>query len=66
MKPQIIRLIDVFAIGPVMILSAHELQRKRPALALALGAFGAATVLYNLRNYLAIENALVDDQDRAL
>ena len=65
MKPQIVRLADVFVIGPIMIVSAHELHAKRPALAMMLGAFGAATVLYNLRNYLTIENGLVDEQDRA-
>lgn len=53
MKTQTIRLIDVFVIGPWMIVAAKELARnKNPALAAGLLFFGVATVIYNGQNYL--------------
>lgn len=51
-KTQLIRLADVFVIGPLMIYAG--LGRRVPrALKGALIAFGALTILYNGANYLA-------------
>lgn len=52
MKTQLIRLIDVFLIGPFLIhggLRPRHLTRNEKML---LALIGAATVLYNLKNYL--------------
>lgn len=58
-KTQTIRLIDVFALGPVMILAAVSAKpSKLVRFSLLLG--GTATVFYNLNNYLkqrALERA---------
>ncbi len=52
MKPQAVRLADVFIIGPVMIASAVVVSRTgRRGLGAALGALGVATIAYNARNY---------------
>lgn len=59
MKTQAIRLLDVFAIGPVMIVSAWTIWkaiRDRDLLAGVLAVFGVSTVLYNARNYLRISS----------
>ena len=52
MKAQQIRLLDVFVIGPVMVVAAQELAARHAALRAALSVFGVATILYNGRNYL--------------
>jgi hypothetical protein len=52
LKPNAIRLLDVFAIGPVMMVAAARLPKRDRALGLVLGAFGLTTILYNARNYL--------------
>ena len=53
MKTQLIRLIDVWALGPFMIYAS-----TRPRLTqnekLALAILGAATVIYNMKNYLDV------------
>lgn len=52
MKPQAVRLADVFIIGPVMIAGAVVVSRTgRRGLGAALGALGVATIAYNARNY---------------
>lgn len=54
MKSQEVRLLDVWLLGPFMVWAAT--QRRLPTWAqttLAIG--GIATIVYNLRNYLAIE-----------
>jgi len=50
-KSQAIRLLDVWAIGPIMILGALRLPKKDRPLAWVLGALGASTIVYNARNY---------------
>ena len=55
-KAQPIRVLDVVAIGPVMIAGGIILGRKgNPILGGVLGLFGATTIAYNARNYVIIE-----------
>lgn len=51
-KSQLVRLLDVFVIGPLMVYGATRMPRGVPGA--ALGFFGATTVLYNARNYARI------------
>lgn len=55
MKAQYIRLIDVFLIGPGMIYISRE-KSLSPIARLFLLTTGAATIVYNGKNYLAYEN----------
>jgi len=53
MKPQSVRLIDVFLLGPFMIWAGYELRkRKSPSAGYVLAMSGLGTVLYNAQNYL--------------
>ena len=54
-KSQAIRLLDVWAIGPLIILGASRLPRKDASLAWLLTAIGVGTVLYNGYNYYQVE-----------
>ncbi len=58
-KAQLIRLYDVFVIGPLMMYGAYHMNaytpRQRVARFLLAGA-GIATVLFNGRNYLMIDS----------
>lgn len=51
LKPQAVRLLDVFVIGPLMAYGGAELSRKQPLLGGALFVSGVLTVVYNGRNY---------------
>jgi len=52
MKPQSVRLFDVFALGPFMMwYAARSGKMPLPARALLM-VFGAGTIFYNGRNYL--------------
>jgi branched-subunit amino acid ABC-type transport system permease component len=51
MKTQLIRLIDVLALGPFMIYAASQPLLTRGEKTM-LAAIGVATILYNLVNYL--------------
>lgn len=51
MKTQLVRLIDVFALGPFMIYAASRSQLTRNQ-KLALSIAGILTITYNLKNYL--------------
>ena len=55
MKAQPIRLADVFLIGPAMIAGGLELRTARPVLGVFLVLSGAATIVYNYRNYRAVQ-----------
>jgi len=56
LKPQGVRLIDVFVLGPFMVWSAVELRRNsKPVSGYAMLLAGVATVLYNGHNYLEVE-----------
>ena len=57
-KTQAIRMVDVLLIGPVMMRAAWELRASSPTIAVLLGVSGAATVIYNWRNYLAQEQRI--------
>lgn len=50
-KHQIIRLADVFIIGPLMIHAGSQ-NKFSKIVNISLMVFGAATILYNGRNYL--------------
>lgn len=54
-KAQPIRLLDVFFVGPVMVLAGRRLSRSGDAMGDLLTALGVLTVWYNGRNYLRIE-----------
>ena len=57
-KAQVIRLSDVFIIGPLMMYGAYRMQALTPGQKVArflLGAAGVATVVFNGRNYLMID-----------
>lgn len=57
-KTQRIRLLDVFVIGPLMIVGGFALARQRhPVLGLALGGMGLSTVIYNYVNYERVRAA---------
>ena len=51
-KSQLIRLVDIFLIGPLMIYASTLLQDVNTSLLLAF--FGATTITYNLRNYMTL------------
>jgi len=55
MKPQLVRLADVFVVGPLMVWGGVELSRRNRAAGNALIGMGVLTVLYNGRNYLLRE-----------
>lgn len=52
MKPNFIRFLDVFAVGPMMIYSATE-QNKSPAMRAGLVIVGLLTIIYNAQNFIA-------------
>ena len=54
MKAQGIRILDMVLIGPVMLYAAYRLPDSARLTKGALAFFGAATVLYNGRNYLLL------------
>ena len=55
-KTQAIRLADVFFIGPVMIYAGDKLERRGDRiLGAVLALLGAATVIYNAKNYVEQE-----------
>lgn len=53
MKPQLVRLLDVFVIGPLMVSVAARAQGVPDWQRVALAIFGLATIGYNAKNYLA-------------
>jgi hypothetical protein len=57
-KSQMIRLLDIFLIGPLMIYFG---QKSKPlsVFSMLLVFFGATTITYNLKNYLFIQNSKV-------
>ena len=61
MKPQSIRLFDVFLLGPLMIAFALKKQRLSNVQRLALALIGAGTVAYNWHNYRQIEYGETQD-----
>lgn len=53
-KSQAVRLLDVFVLGPVMILAGTRLRGPDKALGAVMVAVGVGTVLYNARNWRRI------------
>lgn len=52
MKPQTIRLLDVFAIGPAMVFIGAKAKNVHPAIRGFVAFSGVATIIYNGQNYL--------------
>lgn len=51
MKPQSVRLYDVFIIGPLMFWGGMQLRKKYPVRGKTLAWLGVSTSLYNGRNW---------------
>jgi hypothetical protein len=51
MKAQWIRVLDVIAIGPVMIWGGMEWSKDRMVPGMTLAALGVGTILYNAYNF---------------
>lgn len=51
-KSQFVRLVDVFIIGPVCMYAAWITKSSHTATSIALVVIGAATISYNLKNWL--------------
>lgn len=64
-KTQYIRLLDVFAIGPVMIFAAYKGTTLPTWTRVFLGLTGGATILYNGLNYLEQQKRLEEQADDA-
>ena len=56
MKPQSVRLADVFFIGPLMVWGGLELREEYPLWGWTLALLGGATVVYNGYNYMQRRN----------
>lgn len=54
MKTQSIRILDVFLIGPLMILAGMN-KKPKPALQKSMIALGFLTIIYNAKNFLKHE-----------
>ena len=57
-KSQAVRLLDVFFIGPMMVWGGVALRSHSEIAGWTLVGLGAATVIYNGRNYLTIRKRL--------
>lgn len=61
-KPQGIRILDVWIIGPLMLYASTLLPKEKDLTRFALRSFGLGTIVYNARNYMVIK----DRQNRKL
>lgn len=62
-KSQTVRLLDVFAIGPLMIGGGIALdQRGHGITGTALAVLGISTIVYNGVNYIRVRRAMQDPQ----
>jgi hypothetical protein len=61
MKTQAIRLLDVFLVGPVMVGVAVS-KKPKPILKKSLIVLGFLTIIYNLRNYLIVNEQEKNNQ----
>lgn len=52
-QTQLVRVIDVFALGPLMIWAASRSRDLPPSARLVLGLSGLATIAFNGWNYVA-------------
>lgn len=55
MKAQSVRILDVVLIGPLMMWGGAQIRRSYPLRGDLLTLLGIATIWYNGRNYLLIE-----------
>ena len=51
MKTQLIRFLDVFTVGPLMIYSATQ-EKKNPVVRTGLVLLGLVTIIYNAQNFI--------------
>ncbi len=58
MKPQAVRIADVFIIGPLMLWAGLKLRKDYPTAGPLLAFFGGATVFYNGRNWVVRDNQI--------
>lgn len=56
-KSQVVRLLDVLALGPFLVYAGARQSDLPVPVRLGLGAAGLATIGYNLRNYLGNQPA---------
>jgi hypothetical protein len=56
-KPQTVRLFDVFVFGPLLLAAASRARPLDRFERVSLALIGAGTIAYNLFNYLEIERA---------
>lgn len=54
-KPQTVRLFDVFVYGPLLLMAAARRDPLPRFVKVSLALIGAGTIAYNLVNYLEIE-----------
>lgn len=54
-KTQLVRLLDVFFVGPVMVAAGRKLSKSERLLGDTLTVLGVLTVLYNGKNYLEMK-----------
>lgn len=57
-KPQSVRLVDIFLLGPACLAVAYGVSMKSPVARAFWIAAGVGTIYYNARNYLAVERAV--------
>ena len=54
-KSQGVRILDIVLVGPMMVWGGEKLRKDYPTAGVVLALLGVATVLYNGRNYLLVE-----------
>lgn len=57
-KPQTVRLVDVFLLGPACLAVAYGLPMKSPLARAFWAVAGVGTIYYNARNYIAVQQAI--------
>ena len=62
MKPQTVRLLDVFFIGPLMIYGGGRLAKSERVAGGTLAVMGLLTILYNGKNWLDQQRLLTEDR----
>jgi len=55
-KPQAVRVLDVFVIGPLMIWGGLAARRSSNLAGLSLAGLGVATIWYNRRNWRRVRD----------
>lgn len=60
-KPQSVRLVDVFVLGPACLAVAYGLPMRSPLARAFWALAGIGTIYYNARNFLAVQEAVRRD-----